>query len=103
MLRLLDDLDEIGFHRGDLFLDEAFQRIVADWQEFERGMRHDHDIPIVCSDRGQELAAIRRRKVILSGAQDIRIGIRLDRVFLPLLRQVIRHDDRELVRQLHAL
>ena len=77
-------------------------RLGRDADELERGMGHDHHIPVARGDLGEQPAAVPGLQVLDPGGQDL--GARVQPVGLggPLGNQVVRHHDHGLARQAHA-
>ena len=91
-----------GGQVGDLLLDELRFCLRLHAHLAERGVSHDHRVPVTGCDAGEEALAVGFLKVALGCGQHVGAGVQLDEVLRPLSHQMVGDNEHRLAGQAQA-
>ena len=91
-----------GGQVGDLLLDELRFCLRLHAHLAERGVSHDHRVPVTGCDAGEEALAVGLLKVALGCGQHVGAGVQLDEVLRPLPHQMVGDNEHRLAGQAQA-
>ena len=80
----------------NLFLEYFLLHFTGHIHLLERGMRHNHRVPIACGNLAEQALPVLFCKIILFRHQNIRIRVELVKFILPLIQQMVGHNHHRL-------